>query len=94
MLLDLVVRHRDKLRAWVPDSVERRTLQARCEQRRKLVNRRVAVTNRLTSLLKQYFPHALEWVGELASVQACDVLSHWPTLPALQRVRAQTLRRF
>jgi transposase len=94
LLLDLVVRHRDKLRAWVPDSVESRTLQALCEQRRTLVNRRVAVTNRLTSLLKQYFPHALEWVGALASAQACDFLSHWPTLPALQRVRAQTLRRF
>jgi transposase len=94
LLLDLVVRHRDKLRAWVPDTVESRTLQALCEQRRKLVNRRVAVTNRLTSLLKQYFPHALEWVGELASAQACDFLSRWPTLPALQRRRAQTLRRF
>jgi hypothetical protein len=47
--LDLVVRHRDKLRAWVPDTVESRTLQGLCEQRRKLVNQRVALTNRLTS---------------------------------------------
>ena len=94
LLLDLVVRHRDKLRAWVPDTVESRTLQALCEQRRKLVNQRVALTNRLTSLLKQYFPQALEWVGDLASVQACDFLTQWPTLAAVQRVRPSTIRQF
>lgn len=94
LLLDLVVRHRDKLRAWVPDTVESRTLQALCEQRRKLVNQRVALTNRLTSLLKQYFPQALEWVGDLASVQACDFLTQWPTLAAVQRARPTTIRQF
>jgi transposase len=94
LLLTLAVRHRDKLRAWVPDTVESRKLQALCEQRRKLVNQRVALTNRLTSLLKQYFPQALEWVGDLASVQACDFLTQWPTLAAVQRARPSTVRRF
>ena len=94
LLLDLVVRHRDKLRAWVPDTVESRTLQALCEQRRKLVNQRVALTNRLTSLLKQYFPHALDWVGDVASFQACDFLTQWPTLAAVQRARPTTIQRF
>jgi transposase len=94
LLLDLVVRHREKLRAWVPDTVESRKLQALCEQRRKLVNQRVALTNRLTSLLKQYFPQALDWVGDLASVQACDFLTQWPTLAAVQRARPTTIRQF
>ena len=94
LLLDLVVRHGDQLRAWVPDTVESRTLQALCEQRRKLVNQRVALTNRLTSLLKQYFPQALEWVGDLASAQGCDFLTRWATLAAVQRVRPATLRQF
>src|SRR3989442_339384 len=94
LLLDLVVRHRDKLRAWVPDTVESRKLEALCEQRRKLVNQRVALTNRLTSLLKQYFPQALEWVGDLPSVQACDFLTQWPTLAAVQRARPSTIRQF
>jgi len=94
LLLDLVVRHRDKLRAWVPDTVESRTLQALCEQRRKLVNQRVALTNRLTSLLKQYFPQALDWVGDLASGQACDFLTQWPTLADVQAARRSTVRRF
>jgi transposase len=94
LLLDLVVRHRDRLRAWVPDTVESRTLQALCEQRRKLVNQRVALTNRLTSLLKQYFPQVLDWVGDLASGQACDFLRRWPTLTAVQRARPKTIQQF
>jgi transposase len=94
LLLDLIVRHRAQLRAWVPDTVESRRLVALCEQRRKLVNQRVALTNRLTSLLKQYFPQALDWVGEVGSAQACDFLIRWPTLAGVQRARPTTLRQF
>jgi len=94
LLLDLVVRHRDHLRAWVPDTMAARKLQLLCEQRRKLVNQRVALTNRLTSLLKQYFPQALEWVGDLASLQGCDFLGQWPNLAALQAARPSSIRKF
>ena len=94
LLLDLLQKHRDQLRAWQPDTVVARTLQALCEQRRKLVNQRVALTNRITSLVKQYFPQALDWVGDVASVQGCDFLLKWPDLAAVQRARATTLRTF
>ena len=94
LLLDLIVRHRTQLRAWVPDTVESRLLLALCEQRRKLVNQRVALTNRLTSLLKQYFPQALDWVGDVNSIQGCHFLVRWPTLAAVQRARPNTVRQF
>ena len=94
LLEDLVSRHRDKLRQWVPDSVEARKLQLLCEQRRKVVNQRVALTNRITSLLKQYFPQALDWVGEVDSIQGCDFVMTWPELKAIQRARKQTVRNF
>jgi transposase len=94
LLLDLLRKHRDQLRAWVPDTVEARTLQLLCEHRRKLVNQRVALTNRLTSLLKQYFPQALDWVGDVASRQGCDFLAKWPALAAVQRARPHTVRTF
>lgn len=94
LLLDLLRKHRDKLRAWRPDTVEARTLQLLCEQRRKLVNQRVALTNRITSLLKQYFPQALDWVGEVASLQGSDFSMNWPDLASVQRVRKTTLRTF
>jgi len=94
LLLDLLSKHRDKLRAWIPDTVQVRKLQLLCEQRRKMVNQRVALTNRITSLLKQYFPQALDWVGDITSIQCCDFLMNWPDLAALQRVRKNTLEKF
>jgi transposase len=94
LLLDLVSKHRAQLRAWIPDTVEARKLQLFCEHRRKLVNHRVALTNRLTSLLKQYFPQAMNWVGDIDSIQSCDFLMTWPNLNAIQRVRKDTLRKF
>src|SRR5215469_5363431 len=86
LLLDFLTKHSEKLRPWIPDSEPTRQLQALCEQRRKLVNRRVALTNRITSLLKQYFPQALDWIGEIASIQACDFLESWSTLAAVQAI--------
>ena len=93
LLLDLLRKHRDQLRAWRPDTVTARRLQLLCEHRRKLVHLRGSLTNR-TSLLKQYFPQALDWVGTLDSRQACDFLATWPTLAAVQRARPTTVRRF
>ena len=94
LLLDLVQTHRAQLRPWRPETVAARKLQLLCEQRRKLVQHRVALTNRLTSLLKQYFPQALDWVGTLDSRQGCHFLRKWPTLAAVQRARPTTMRRF
>ena len=94
LLLDLLRKHRDQLRPWRPDTVTARKLQLLSEHRRKLVNLRGGLTNRLTSLLKQYFPQALDWVGALDSRQACDFLVKWPTLAAVQRARPATVRRF
>src|SRR5262249_18888228 len=43
LLLDFLSKHCDRLRAWVPDSELTRKLATLCEQRRKLVDRRVAL---------------------------------------------------
>jgi len=94
LLLDLLTKHRGQLRAWIPDTIEARKLQLFCEQRRKMVNQRVALTNRMTSLLKQYFPQALDWVGDIHSIQCCDFLANWSDLATLQRVPKSTLKKF
>ena len=94
LLLDLLRKHRDQLRPWHPDTVTARQLQLLGEHRRKLVNLRGGLTNRITSLLKQYFPQALDGVGTLDSRQACDFLQKWATLAAVQRARPTTVRRF
>jgi transposase len=94
LLRELVKLHRDRLRALVPDDVQTRTLQMLVVGRRRIVGERTRLTNRLTSLLKAYYPAALEWAGELKSLRACDFLKKWPTLEAVKRAKGSELKKF
>src|SRR5215467_9844431 len=60
-LLDLLLRHRERLRPLQPDTMETRLLQFLVEERRRTVNERTRQSNRLTDCLKQYFPQILLW---------------------------------
>jgi transposase len=64
------------------------------EWRRKLVDSSKSYRQQLQDTLKQYFPQALAWAGELDSPMALDFLEKWPTLDALQRSRPSTVRSF
>jgi transposase len=95
LALEFVRKHRDKLRAWKPDDEQTRFMGRLVEDRRKAVNWRTRLSNQLQTALKDYFPQALELVGEeLASTLACDFLLKWPTLEALQKARPETIRKF
>lgn len=94
LLREMVSKHPERFRAWVPDDPDTRSLELLVEARRTIVNQLNRCTNRLNSCLKSYFPQALEWAGDLDSRQACDFLEHWPTLEALQHVRPSRLRKF
>lgn len=94
LLRELLTKHRDRLRAWCPDTPATRALQRLTEQRRTLVDQGTKFTQHLTAVLKEYFPHALDWVGDLGDTLAGDFLRQWPTLEALQRARPHTVRRF
>jgi transposase len=94
MLLDMLVRHPDKLRPLRPDTVETRTLQLLVEDRRQLVNQRTRLSNRLTADLKLYYPQVLQWFEEPYAPVTLDFLERWPTLEELQRARPATLQRF
>jgi Transposase len=83
MLLDLLVRHREKLRRLDPDTEETRTLQFLVEERRKFVNDKTRYANRLTACLKLYFPQVLVWFHEVSSQIVGDFLELWPTLEQL-----------
>jgi transposase len=93
LLLDLLVKHRDRLSPWVPDDALSRQL-ALQEHRRQLVDLKTSLTHQLSSHLKLYFPQALDWAGELDSLQACDFLQRWPTLAAVQKARPAQLEKF
>jgi transposase len=94
LLLDLLVKHRDRLSPWVPDDALSRQLALQVEHRRQLVDLKTSLTHQLSSHLKLYFPQALDWAGELDSLQACDFLQRWPTLAAVQKARPAQLEKF
>jgi transposase len=86
--------HRDKLQPLRPQSPTMRALAQLVEHRRRVVGDKVRITNRLTSTLKNYFPHVLQWFQEKDTVIFCDFLSRWPTLKAAQLARRATLETF
>jgi transposase len=92
---ELLFTHHDKLKAWQPDDSQTRLLQQLVSHRRAVVDERTELTNRLQSLLKQYFPQALELCGEdLWRPLATDFLLKWPTLQSLQKARPATVKAF
>ena len=95
LLLEILLQHRDRLKAWQPDEPVTRQLQLLVEARRRFVADRVRLNNRLEHALKSYFPQALQLVGEsLTTPMACAFLQKWPTLEAVQKAGPQRLRKF
>ena len=92
--LELLLTHRDKLQPLQPQSPTMRALAQLIEHRRRVVGDKVRITNRLTSTLKNYFPHVLHWFQEKDTAIFCDFLSRWPTLKAVQLARRATLETF
>src|SRR5919109_4975196 len=92
--LELLLTHRDKLQPLQPQSPTRRALAQLVEHRRRVVNDKVRITNRLTSTLKHYFPQVLQWFQDKDTPIFCDFLSRWPTLKAVQLARRTTLESF
>jgi transposase len=94
LLGDMVRQNPDRFRAWVPGDEQTRSLQLLTEGRRKLVDDMTGLTNQLTSVLKTYYPQALDWAGDLTREQACAFLEKWPTLMELQKSRPFRIREF
>jgi transposase len=92
--LELVSKQRQKLKPWRPADEHTRMLQCLVEHRRTLVNDKTRLTNRLTSVLKGYFPHVLCWFAALDTPLVCDVLKRWPTLETVQKTDDATWQMF
>jgi len=94
VILELLVRHRDKLKRLEPESADMRALRRLVEWRRDLVQDRTRLTNRITDALKAYFPQVLEWFPDKEAAIFADFLERWPTLQHAQRARRETLEAF
>jgi transposase len=95
VLLQLLVNHRSRLRSLQTDDEQTRHLAGLCEMRRKSVDQRTQISNELCSVLKGYFPQALELIGQkLYSPMALEFLTRWPDLISLKSARATTIKSF
>lgn len=94
LILDLLLRHPERLRRLRPDTVETRTLQFLVEARRESVDEQTRYRNRLTAQLKMYYPQLLDWFEETGSALVGNLLLQWPTLQQLQQVKPATLEQF
>ena len=94
LALEFLFKHPEKLTPLNPQSARMRTLEQLVEMRRRLVDDQTRLTNRLTSTLKNYYPQALEWFDDKASLLFCDFLARWPTPKAARAARRATLERF
>jgi len=93
-ILDLLLRHRDRLRQLEPDDANTRLMQMLVEERRQLVDDKTRLTLRLQDCLKQYFPQLLRWFGDVDTPLVADLLQLWPDLQHLRRCHDGTLRTF
>lgn len=94
LALEFLLKYPEKLKPLDPQSARMRALEQLVEMRRRLVDDQTRLTNRLTSALKNYFPQALEWFADKASLLFCDFLTRWPTVKAARQARRSTLERF
>ncbi|HZR21663.1 MAG TPA: IS110 family transposase [Verrucomicrobiae bacterium] len=95
VLLSLLQLHRDRLRPLPLEDEPTRTLARLVEARRKAVDRRTLLSNQLQSTLKDYFPQALELMGDsLAAPLALDFLGKWPRLTDVQAAKNTTIKNF
>ncbi len=94
LALDLLVRHPERFKPIKPQSVGMRKLMFLVEHRRRVVDDKKRITNRLCNALKQYYPQVLDWFDQRDTAVFCDFLDRWPTLRHVKRARRDTLERF
>jgi transposase len=94
VLLDLLEKHRNRLRVWMPEPESVRKLDLLSRHRRNIVDKITALTNELLAHLKAYYPQALQLVGELDTVQCCDFLQKWPNLQSVKKAKRSQVEKF
>jgi hypothetical protein len=92
--VEWLIPHREHFKAWQPDDEKTRHLPYLVEHRRRVVGDPTRLSNRMSALLKLYFPQVLEWFDDIRTTLVCDCLLAWPTLEEVKKVRRTTLEKF
>jgi len=72
ILVELLQKHRDKIPAWQPESIQMRALRQWVESRRMLVGEKVRLINRIIAALKNYYPQVLDWFEDKDTKVFCE----------------------
>jgi transposase len=92
LLCLFVEQHHPRLRAWRPDDASTRTLRLLTEDRRRWVDERTALKNRLQQRLKESFPLALDLCHHHVEAQwFLQLLKTYPSQAELRRAHPQSL---
>jgi transposase len=94
LLQEILTKHREHLRRLDPDTTEMRLLQSQVENRRKLVDERTALANKLKDTLKICFPQIPRWFDDVSTELVCALLVRWPTLEELRKARPAAVEKF
>jgi transposase len=95
LICEVLKKHRDRLRQWIPDDACTRKIDKLTQIRRKRVETRTRFSLQLTARLKTYFPQVLGGISkEVVSPVFCKFLRQWPTPIAAKSAPEEGLRRF
>ena len=94
ILVELLLKHGDKLPVWKPETAEIRALRQWVESRRMLVGEKVRLTNRIIAALKNYYPQVLNWFEDKDTRVFCEFVKRYPTVTAAQAATAAELTQF
>jgi transposase len=94
ILVEVLLKHDEKLRAWEPESSEIRALRQWTAARRMLVGEKVRLTNRITAALKNYYPQVLDWFEDKDAHVFCLFVERYSTLKAAQAATPAELTEF
>lgn len=94
LILDILLKHGERLRPSLPADPQMRLLEGLVQARRRAVEGRIQLLQRLIEVLKSYYPQALEMVGTLGEKMSLDFLRKWPNWETLAKARPSTLRGF
>jgi len=94
-ILDILIRHREKLALWKPEDYTTRILYILTQNQEDAIRERTRLSNQLKAIFKQFFPLALDVAGDcLATVIACEFLQRWISPESLEGTRALTIHSF
>jgi transposase len=93
-LWEILTTHRAHLRRLDPDTASLRLLQGWVHDRRKLVDERTELSNRLRDRAKIYFPQMVKWFEDLTTALVGAMLTQYPTLVELQKAKPAKVEAF